>query len=87
MALDEQPWELLKATSKDSLRQMELTRFYLQRKEDPHGPNIALYIGNLPTNLNQRQYEQILLDHLGKREQLKIIIRKALSKLLNVVFN
>jgi diacylglycerol kinase (ATP) len=65
MGPEEQPWEVLKATSRDSLRQMELTRFYLQRKEDPHGPTIALYVGNLPCNLSQRQYEQILIDILG----------------------
>ena len=43
-----------------------MTRFYLQQKEDPHGPSISLYVGNLPTGLSQRQYEKILLDIIGK---------------------
>ena len=66
MGMDEQPWECLKALSRDSIRQMELTRFYLQKVEDPHGPSIALFVGNLPMNLSQRQYESILIDMLGK---------------------
>lgn len=43
-----------------------MTRFYLQQKEDPHGPSISLYVGNLPTGLSQRQYEKILLDIIGR---------------------
>ena len=35
-------------------------RFYVMGKDDPHGTHVALYIGNLPTSLNQKQYEQIL---------------------------
>jgi hypothetical protein len=31
---------------------------------DPHGPNVALFFGNLPPNLNEKQYETILLDYL-----------------------
>ena len=53
---------------------MELTRFYLQLKEDPHGPNVALFVGNLPPNLSQKQYETILLEYLddGKHELKKL---------------
>lgn len=53
---------------------MELTRFYLQLKEDPHGPNVALFVGNLPPNLSQKQYETILLEYLddGKHEPKKL---------------
>ena len=50
----------------ESLRQNRMTRFYLQQKEDPHGPSISLYLGNLPTELSQRQYEKILLEIIGK---------------------
>ena len=67
----EQPWELLKNDSKDSIRIMELTRFYIQKIEDPHGPNIALYVGHLPNNLAQKQYEDILLEFLGKGNDTK----------------
>jgi hypothetical protein len=42
-----------------------MTRFYLQQKQDPHGPRISLFVGNLPTGLAQRQYEKILLDIIG----------------------
>ena len=65
METNEQPWELLKAVGRDSIRQMEMTRFYLQQKKDPHGSSVALFIGNLPPNLSQKQYEIILLDFLG----------------------
>ena len=58
------PWEVLKRRGFESVRLMELTRFYLQLKEDPHGPNVALFVGNLPPNLNEKQYETILLDYL-----------------------
>lgn len=58
------PWEVLKRRGFESVRLMELTRFYLQLKEDPHGPNVALFVGNLPANLNQKQYETILLEYL-----------------------
>ena len=50
----------------ESLRQNRMTRFILQQKEDPHGPSISLYVGNLPTGLSQRQYEKILVDIIGK---------------------
>ena len=45
-----------------------MTRFYIKEKEDPHGPHIALYVGNLPTSLSQRQYEKILIDIIKKGE-------------------
>jgi hypothetical protein len=41
-----------------------MTRFYLKQKEDPHGPSISLFVGNLPTGLAQRQYEKLLLDFI-----------------------
>ena len=39
-------------------------RFYLELKKDPHGPDVALFIGNLPANLSQKEYEKILGDFL-----------------------
>ena len=63
---DEQPWDLLKAVGRDSIRQMEMTRFYLQQKRDPHGSSVALFVGNLPTNLSQIQYENIFSELLGR---------------------
>lgn len=62
----ERPWEIMKQLGKDSIRQMELMRFYLQLKQDPHGPNVALFVGNLPPNLSERNYETILNEYLGK---------------------
>ena len=29
-----------------------MTRYYLQQREDPHGPSISLFVGNLPTGLS-----------------------------------
>lgn len=55
----------MKQLGQDSIRQMELMRFYLQWKKDPHGPNLALFVGNLPPNLSQRNYENLLTDFLG----------------------
>nr|CAG4643704.1 EOG090X00MP [Lepidurus arcticus] len=66
---DEIPWENLKQIGNESLHQMQMTRFYLQPKEDPHGPNVAVFVGNLPPNLSQRQYENILMDSLGKENK------------------
>lgn len=53
-----------------------MTRFYLKQKEDPHGPQISMFVGNLPTGLSQRQYEKILLDIVGKSEYNNCIYRK-----------
>ncbi|XP_050699036.1 diacylglycerol kinase theta-like isoform X3 [Eriocheir sinensis] len=64
----EKPWELLKVVARDSVRQMEMMRFYLQLAKDPHGSSIALFVGNLPPNLSQRQYDNILTDILGNGE-------------------
>ncbi|KAL5283231.1 DGKQ family protein [Megaselia abdita] len=60
LELEERPWEIMKNLGHDSIRQMELMRFYLQHKKDPHGPNIALFVGNLPSGLSERQYDQII---------------------------
>jgi len=62
---DERPWVIMKQLGQDSIRQMELMRFYLQWQKDPHGPNIALFVGNLPPNLSERNYENLLTDFLG----------------------
>ena len=64
------PWEVLKRRGFESVRLMELTRFYLQLKEDPHGPNVALFVGNLPPNLKQKEYETILLEYLDEGTKL-----------------
>ncbi|CAH1406535.1 unnamed protein product [Nezara viridula] len=70
---EEKPWDIMKALSKDSIRQMELMRFYLQMKEDPHGPNLALFVGNLPPSLSQKTYETILIDFLGRENKFSSI--------------
>lgn len=68
LSWDEKPWEIVKLLGKDSIRQMELMRFYLQLKQDPHGPNLALFVGNLPPGLSERNYENMLTEFLGKGE-------------------
>ena len=57
---------LILSRLQESLREHQMTRYCLQEKEDPHGPSVSLFIGNLPTGLAQRQYEKILLDIIGK---------------------
>ena len=73
LSWNERPWEIMKQLAKDSIRQMELMRFYLQLKQDPHGPNVALYVGNLPLGLSQRNYEQILIETLGSENKFSSI--------------
>ncbi|XP_043273541.1 diacylglycerol kinase theta [Venturia canescens] len=70
---DEKPWEIVKQLGNDSIRQMELMRFYLQLKQDPHGPNLALFVGNLPTNLSERTYENKLTEFLGRENKFSSI--------------
>ncbi|XP_044743497.1 diacylglycerol kinase theta isoform X3 [Chrysoperla carnea] len=69
LSYNERPWEIMKQLGKDSIRQMELMRFYLQLKQDPHGPNLALFVGNLPPGLSERNYEMMLLEFLGKENK------------------
>ncbi|GLV43765.1 uncharacterized protein CBL_06911 [Carabus blaptoides fortunei] len=73
LSWNEGPWEIMKQLGKDSIRQMELMRFYLQLKQDPHGPNLALFVGNLPPNLSERNYENMLTDFLGKENKFSKI--------------
>ena len=73
LSWNERPWEIMKQLAKDSIRQMELMRFYLQLKQDPHGPNVALFVGNLPLGLSQRNYEQILIEVLGSENKFSSI--------------
>lgn len=63
----------MKQLGKDSIRQMELMRFYLQHKQDPHGPNIALFIGNLPQALSQRNYETIITKYITEENKYSSI--------------
>ena len=63
---DDIPWEVLKRRGHESVRLMELTRFYLELQKDPHGPEVGMFVGNLPANLSQRQYETLLLDLLDE---------------------
>ncbi|XP_049962542.1 diacylglycerol kinase theta isoform X3 [Schistocerca serialis cubense] len=73
LSRDDKPWEIVKQLGKDSIRQMELMRFYLQLKQDPHGPNLALFVGNLPPNISQRNYENMLTEFLGKENKFSSI--------------
>ncbi|KAJ8672787.1 hypothetical protein QAD02_004047 [Eretmocerus hayati] len=70
---DEKPLEIVKLLAKESIRQMELMRFYLQLKQDPHGPNLALFVGNLPPNLSERNYENLLMEFLGRENRFSKI--------------
>ncbi|VDK19592.1 unnamed protein product, partial [Anisakis simplex] len=59
--------QLVRNLRKDSLRRYHVVRFYIQEKEDPH--DHAVFVGNLPLSLAQRQYERILLRLLGAKEK------------------
>lgn len=63
---NERPWDIMKQLGRDSIRQMETMRFYLQHKQDPHGPNLALFVGNLPPGLSQRNYEHMLTKYVNE---------------------
>ncbi|KAK2153007.1 hypothetical protein LSH36_311g03008 [Paralvinella palmiformis] len=66
---DERPLKTAQESRRESLRQYRMTRFYIKQKEDPHGSQIAMFVGNLPTSLSQLQYEKILLDIIGKENK------------------
>ena len=50
-------------------------RFYLELRKDPHGPELALFIGNLPANLSHKQYETILLEFLDESKLLNVYLK------------
>uniref|UniRef100_A0A915EPV1 Diacylglycerol kinase theta n=1 Tax=Ditylenchus dipsaci TaxID=166011 RepID=A0A915EPV1_9BILA len=59
--------QLVRNLRKDSLRRYYVVRFYIQEKDDPH--DHAVFVGNMPPSLAQRQYERILLKLLGAKEK------------------
>jgi diacylglycerol kinase (ATP) len=73
LELEERPWMLLLEHARDSVRQMEQIRFHMELAEDPHGSTVALYVGNITPNLNQRQYENVLLEYLGRENKYSSI--------------
>ena len=38
----------------------------MELRNDPHGPDVALFVGNLPANLSQKNYETIILEYLDE---------------------
>uniref|UniRef100_A0A0R3R1S7 diacylglycerol kinase (ATP) n=1 Tax=Brugia timori TaxID=42155 RepID=A0A0R3R1S7_9BILA len=58
----------------DSLRRYHVVRFYIQEKDDPH--DHAVFVGNLPLSLAQRQYERILLRLLGAKGYHLLLFRR-----------
>ncbi|XP_040569190.1 diacylglycerol kinase theta isoform X2 [Lepeophtheirus salmonis] len=73
LSSDDIPWEVLKRRGHEAVRLMELTRFYLEMRKDPHGPDVALFVGNLPANLSHKQYETILLEFLDDGNRFTFI--------------
>lgn len=67
------PWEIIKNVARESVRQKENTRFYLQQQDEVYCSSVAIFVGNLPTNLSQKQYESMLMEHLGKPYRFKSI--------------
>jgi len=70
---NEYPLHVLRQQRKESVRSHRVTRFYLQHKDDPHGPSVSLFIGNLPPGpRTEKQYEKILFqDILKSNKDLK----------------
>lgn len=67
------PWEIIKNVARESVRQKENTRFYLQQQDEVYCSSVAIFVGNLPPNLSQKQYESMLMEHLGKPYRFKQI--------------
>lgn len=65
---NELPWQIMKQVGRESIYRMHVMRFYLQLKQDPHGTSVALFVGNLPKNISERNYETFLKEILGKGE-------------------
>lgn len=63
--------------TQDSVRQKENTRFYLQTKDEVYCSNVAVFVGNLPPNLSQVQYDTILVKLLGKRKLNRVLSNTA----------
>lgn len=68
------PQEIIKNVARESVKQKENTRFYLQTKDEVYCSSVAIFVGNLPPNLSQRQYEKILTDLLKKRKWFAQIV-------------
>ncbi|CAF1103121.1 unnamed protein product [Adineta steineri] len=61
----EYPLHVLRQQRKESVRSHRVTRFYLQHKDDPHGPSVSLFVGNLPPGPStEKQYEKILFQDI-----------------------
>ena len=54
----EKPWKILHEASKVSVRQVQLTRFYLKHLKTT--TSVHIYIGNLPVNWEADRYRQVL---------------------------
>lgn len=67
------PWEIIKNVARESVRQKENTRFYLQQQDEVYCSSVAIFIGNLHTNLSQKQYEHMLTSVLSKPYRFKEI--------------
>ncbi|CAF1519685.1 unnamed protein product, partial [Adineta ricciae] len=62
---NECPLHVLRQQRKESVRSHRVTRFYLQHKDDPHGPSVSLFVGNLPPGpRTEKQYEKILFQDI-----------------------
>jgi len=67
------PWEIIKNVARESVRQKENTRFYLKQQDEVYCSSVAIFVGNMPPNLSQKQYESMIMEHLGKPYRFKQI--------------
>nr|XP_006814377.1 PREDICTED: diacylglycerol kinase theta-like [Saccoglossus kowalevskii] len=65
MDREECPWPQLVEARRNSLRKMKQTRYYLRRIKEQRDECSQMYIGNLPINLSDHRYKQIIQKNLG----------------------
>lgn len=65
LSSDEHPWNIIQRLKQESVRSLRLTRFYIKACDDPHGPGVAIFVGNLMENLDEKTYERMLMEKLG----------------------
>ncbi|XP_077990664.1 diacylglycerol kinase theta-like [Glandiceps talaboti] len=60
MDRDECPWPQLVEARRNSLRKMKQTRYYLRKIKEKRHDRSQMYVGNLPINLSDHRYKQII---------------------------
>ncbi|XP_033117399.1 diacylglycerol kinase theta-like isoform X3 [Anneissia japonica] len=67
------PWPQLIKARRNSLKQMKQTRYYLRKNEQPTQERARMYVGNLPINLSEFKYKQIIQKMLDEESMFTSI--------------